>query len=265
MNGGVAENHDVRVFSVGSQLRCIVPLSGHNGTSLPGTLGDMADAPEPLSTPEPLSNRDLKVLVKAVLAREGGILGIVLVVAPTVVFFVVDTLTSLPTALIASLATAVVALGLQLIRRRTLRQAGAGFVIAGVSASVAALTGQAKGFFLFTTLGTGALSAVLFGTVLVGRPLAGRLLNRIVGGRPDWYRNRRALRVYSAITTTWAILNSLWFVLHVWAYLVNLTAGLAVMSVTGPILMAIALVASIVVARRVVHTEPEPEPAASAS
>lgn len=212
----------------------------------------MADA----ETPEPLSNKDLKVLVKTLLAREGGIVGIVLVIAPTVVFFLVDTLISLPAALIATLATAVAALGCQLIRRRPLRQAAAGFVIAAISASVAAFTGKAKGFFLFTTLGTGALSVVLFGSVLVGRPLAGRLLNRIVGGPPDWRQNRRQVRIYSAITMVWAILHTIWFMLHVWCYLANLTAGLALMSVTGPALILGALLAGVLVARRTVVRRP---------
>jgi hypothetical protein len=198
----------------------------------------------------------LKVLVKTLLAREGGIVGIVLVIAPTVAFFVVDTTISMQAALIATLATAVAALVCQLIRRRPVRQAVAGFAIAGISASVAAFTGKAKGFFLFTTLGTGVLSAALFITVLVGRPLAGRMLNRIVGGRPDWRENRRPLRVYSAITMTWAVLNTIWFTLHVWCYLANLTAGLAVMSVTGPPLILGALLGSVLVARRTVGRQP---------
>jgi hypothetical protein len=207
-------------------------------------------------TPEPLSNKDLKHLAKVMLAREGGVIGIVVAIAPTVVFFVVNALSSLRPALIAAVAAAAVAAGSQLIRRQPLRQAIVGLVVAGASASVAAFTGQAKGFFLITTLAGGGFSAVLFVTVLVGRPLAGGILNRIVGGRPDWHRNRRALRVYSAITLTWAILETVFFALHVWFYLANLTAGLAVLTVIGPLLIVVALAGSVLVARRVVGREP---------
>jgi hypothetical protein len=209
-------------------------------------------------TPEPLSNKDLKGLAKTMLARQGGIMGIVAAVAPTAVFFVVNTLSSMQPALIAAVAAAILALGLQLIRRQSLRQAIAGFVIAGASASVAAFTGQAKGFFLIGTLGTGAASVVLFATVLAGRPLAGRVLNRIAGGRPDWHQNRRPLRIYSAITLIWAILNTIYFMLHVWFYLANLTAALAVMAVTGPPLIVVALAGSVLVARRTAGRKPAP-------
>jgi Protein of unknown function (DUF3159) len=118
------------------------------------TFDDMADG----DTPEPLSNKDLKGLAKTMLARQGGIMGVVAAVATTSVFFVVSTLSSMQPALITAVAAAILALGLQLIRRQALRQAIAGFVIVGASASVAAFTGQAKGFFLIGTLGTGAAS-----------------------------------------------------------------------------------------------------------
>jgi intracellular septation protein A len=207
-------------------------------------------------TPEPLSNKDLKGLAKTMLAREGGITGIVVAVAPTLVFFVANTLSSLRPALVAAIATAVLALGWQLIRCRSLRQAIVGFVAAAVSASGAALTGQAKGFVLITTVAGGAFCAVLFGTVMVRRPLAGRVLNRIVGGRPNWHQNRRSLRVYSAITLVWAVLEAVHFILHVWFYLANVTAALAVLAVTGPPLIIMTLAFSILVARRAVGREP---------
>jgi intracellular septation protein A len=213
---------------------------------------DMID----VDAPKPMSNKDLKGLVKTMLAREGGIMGIVVAIAPTVMFFVVNALSSLQPALIAAVATAVAAMGVQLIRRQSLRQAIVGFVIAGASASVAAFTGQAKGFFLITTVAGGMFSAVLFVTVLIGRPLAGGVLNRIVGGRSDWRQNRRRVRVYSLITLTWGVQHTILFVLHVWFYLANLTAALAVMAVTGPPLIVVTLAASALVARRAVGREP---------
>jgi hypothetical protein len=220
----------------------------------PGTLGGVADA----DAPEALSNKDLKALAMMMLAREGGVVGIMMAVAPTVVFFVVNTLSSLRPALVASVAVAVLALCVQLIRRRPLRQAVAGFVLVGASASVAALTGQAKGYFLLGTVGTGAAAAGLILTVLVGRPLAGWVLNHVVHGQPDWRRNRRPLRVYSAITLAWGVLNAVFFGLHVWFYLVNLTAALAVMSVTGPPTVVLVLAASVLVARRAMPRDPAP-------
>jgi hypothetical protein len=220
-------------------------LSAYSQSAL-GKFNDMADDVD----------IDLKGLAKTMLARHGGVIGIVVTVAPAIAFILVDTLMSLPLALIAAAVAAIVALGLQLIRRQSPREAIAGFVIAGASASVAALTGQAKGFFLIGTLGTGAASAVLFATVLAGRPLAGRVLNRIAGGRPDWRQNRRPLRIYSAITLGWAILTAISFTLHVWFYLANLTAALAVMAVTGPFLILLALAGGVVVARRTAGRKP---------
>jgi hypothetical protein len=209
-------------------------------------------------TPKPLSNKDLKDLAKTMLAREGGITGIVLAVAPTVVFFVVNALSSLQPASIATVVTAVLTMGWQLIRHRPLRTTIIGLVVAGASVTIAALTGQAKGFFLITTAGIGVSSAMLFVTVLVGRPLAGGVLNRIVGGRPDWRRNRRQRRVYSGITLVWAILNTIYFALHVWFYLANLTAALAVMAVTNYPIVVVTLAGSLLAARRATSREAVP-------
>jgi Protein of unknown function (DUF3159) len=216
-----------------------------------GIVGDVTDN----DTREPLSNRELKELVKVMLAREGGITGIVVSVAPTVVFFVVNALSSLRPALITAVVTAVLAVGWQSIRRQPLRPAIVGFVIVAASAGVAAMVGQAKGFFLITTAAGGVLSAALFVSVLAGYPLAAVLLNRIAGGRSDWRRDRRRMRIYSVMTLVWGVVHGLWFALHVWFYLANLTGGLAALSVTGPPLIIGTLVVSAVVARRAVGRE----------
>jgi hypothetical protein len=59
-----------------------------------------------------------------------------------------------------------------------------------------------------------------------------------------------------AVAPIWGILSAVLFMLHVWFYLANLTAALAVMSVTGSSLIVVALAGSVLVARRAVGREP---------
>jgi hypothetical protein len=207
-----------------------------------------------------LSIKDLKALAKAFLAREGGVAGIVMAVAPTVVFFMVDALSSLQPALLAAVLTAVASLGVQLVRRRPLRQVIVGFVGVGASASVAAVTGQAKGFFLIGTVGGALFCAVLFVTVFVGRPLAGTVLDRVIGGRRDWRQDRRHLWVYSAITLVWAVQQVIWSALKAGFYLADLTGALAAMAVIGTPKVIVLFVGSAFVARRVIRRQPTPSP-----
>ena len=72
--------------------------------------------------------------------------------APTVAFVVANSLGGLTWAFIALAVAAPAAFGVRLARRESLRAALIGLLIAAGCALVAALTGEARGFFLVPTL-----------------------------------------------------------------------------------------------------------------
>jgi hypothetical protein len=133
--------------------------------------------------------------------RSGGWTGIAVAAAPTVAFVIANALGGLMLAFVALAVSAPAAFGVRLARRESLREALIGLVIAAGCALVAALTGEARGFFLVPTLLPGGCGLLFLGSVLIGRPLTGVAVNRLVGGPRDWRQQAPLRRVYTA--TTW--------------------------------------------------------------
>jgi Protein of unknown function (DUF3159) len=175
------------------------------------------------------------------LENAGGWTGIAVAAAPTVAFVIANTFGGLMWAFIALAVSAPVAFGVRLARRESLRAALIGLVIAAVCALVAALTGEARGFFLLPTLLPAGWTLLFLGSVLVGRPLTGVALNRLAGGPRDWRHNAPLRRVYTA--TTWAAAGICFvnFVLRVVLYITEQLAVLAAVEVaTVPVPFALA-------------------------
>jgi hypothetical protein len=136
----------------------------------------------------------------------GGWTGMVITAIPTVVFVAVNSLSSLRTALIAAVGSALLLSVYRLIRRQSTQQAITGLLGVVLAAAIAARTGEARGFFL---LGIGA--SLLYGSVcllslVVRRPLVG-VIWEYLDPSPEttpqraWYRRRELLVAYMWATT----------------------------------------------------------------
>jgi hypothetical protein len=110
--------------------------------------------------------------------------------APTLAFVAAYGADGLRTALVAATAAGVLVLACGLWARRYLQHATVGALLAVTCAAVAVGTGQARGFFLLPMLLPAASSAACLLSVLAGRPLAGLVANRVVGGPPHWRSHR---------------------------------------------------------------------------
>lgn len=162
------------------------------------------------------------------LERSGGRVGIVVATAPALVFVAANALDGLTWAFVALGGSATAAFGVRLARRESLRAALVGLLIAAGCALVAALIGEARGFFLVPTLLPAGWTLVFLGSVLVGRPLTGVALNRLAGGPRDWRRHAPVRRVYTV--STW-VAASICLVNFVVGGVLYLTEQLAVMAV----------------------------------
>jgi len=199
----------------------------------------------------------LSAALRRSLARSGGVTGILLAAAPTVAFVAADAAGGLTWAFIALAVTAPAVFGVRLARRESLRGALVGLAVAGVCALVAAVSGEARAFFLLPTLIPAALGLFFLGSVLVRRPLTGVLFNRLVGGPADWRDHASLLRVYSVTTLAGVALHALNLVLRGLAYLADQPAVLAALGIVAVPVFAVLAAVTLVAARRAI---PPPRP-----
>lgn len=172
--------------------------------------------------------------------------------APTIVFVAVNSAGSLTAAVIAAAATALAGFVYQLLRKKPLRNALIGPLIVAACATVAVVSGNAKGFFVVPGLITGIVVVVCAVTILVRRPLSGLLLNRISGGPPDWYARPRLRRVH--VITTWlcAAVDVVSMAATVVFYLTDNTVGLAAVHIANAPVFAVIVAVCVMRARRVI-------------
>lgn len=138
---------------------------------------DTSHSPPPIH-----DDGSLRSALRRSLARSGGPTGILVAAVPAVAFVATDALAGLGWAFVALVVSAPVVFGVRLARRESLRGALAGLGVAGVCAAIAAFSGEARAFFLLPTLIPAVAGVVFLGSVLVRRPIAGLLFNRLVGG-----------------------------------------------------------------------------------
>jgi hypothetical protein len=185
------------------------------------------------------------------LTQPGRLSGIIVTALPTVVFVVVNALASLYPGLIAAGLIAIGAFGWRMYRRQSLRQSLIGLLIVAACAGVAAVTGQARGFFLIPALIPFVVIAVCVGSVLAGRPLTGLVLNRVSGGPAEWREIPRLRRVYVISTLVCAAVNVVNATLQAVFYFANDPFVLAAAHIaTGPI-FAVIVAVTVLSARRV--------------
>jgi hypothetical protein len=184
------------------------------------------------------------------LTRMGGPSGLVVAALPTAVFVAACALTSVNPALLVTAITAALIFGWRTVRREPLRQAAVGLLVAAACIASTLVTGQARDFFLVPVLIPVVAIVACLGSVAVRRPLAGILLNRMVGGPARWPAQRRLARVYTVSTLVFAGVNVLNFSIQVALYRADRTGWLAVAHVLSPVLFGGVMVVTVVLARR---------------
>ncbi|WP_432542671.1 DUF3159 domain-containing protein [Kineococcus sp. SYSU DK002] len=184
------------------------------------------------------------------LERVGGPVGLASAAAPTVAFVVADAVAGLTPALVALSVTAAAACLVRLVRRESPAAAVAGLLVAAGCAAVAALTGEARGFFLPTTVLPVLFVLAHTGSLLAGRPLMGLVVNPLAGGPRTWRTHRPLRRLYTASTLVGVGLAGLNLAVRVAFYLADQPAALAVVQVVSSTVFALHFAVTLVLARR---------------
>ena len=195
------------------------------------------------------------------LERSGGWVGIAVAAAPAVAFVVANSLGGLTWAFIALAVAAPAAFGVRLARRESLRAALIGLLIAAGCALVAALTGEARGFFLVPTLLPAGWVLAFLGSVLVGRPLTGVALNRLARGPRDWRHHAPLRRVYTVTSLVAAGICFVNFALGGVLYMTGQLAAMAVMDVAVVPVPFVLAAFTVAAARRAVRRSAAVSPA----
>lgn len=206
------------------------------------------------------AKRDLRETYRTQLRTSiGGWSGTLITALPTVVFIIVNTVTTLRVAVVAAVATAAALAGYRLARKQSTQQALSGLLGVVIAAAIAARTGQARGYFLLG-IWTSFLYAVPFlASVLVRRPLIGLLWEFLDPAPPDpddpsrpWYRRRPLLRAYTIATLIGTALFLARGIVQATLYRDDATGWLAVARIAmGYPLYIVAVAAGYWVVRRV--------------
>lgn len=154
----------------------------------------------------------------ALLARAGGISGLVYTALPVTTFALTNTFAGLVPALIASLSAAVAVLTWQLVRRESTRPALFGFAGVAVGAAFALITGRAKDFYLPGIWMYLVMAIVFTVSVVVGRPLIGVVWAWMTGRDDGWRRVRRVRRAFDLVTVVMAVVSATRFAVQYYFY-----------------------------------------------
>lgn len=162
----------------------------------------------------------------------GGPRGLVESTLPVVVFTVlIATGRGLRTAVVASVAVAVVALVVRIAGRQPLNPAISGLFGVAIGAAIALYTGQAVNFFL-VGIARNALFAVGYALSAVFRwPLVGVFLGLVLGEQFHWRQVPARLRVYTLATWLWAGMFALRFAIQLPLYLQDRAGALGAVAV----------------------------------
>ncbi len=156
--------------------------------------------------------------IDGLLARAGGIRGLVYTALPVTTFAVVSPAAGLIPAIVAALSAAAAVLAWQVLRRESTRPAVLGFAGVGVCAAFAYVTGQAKDFYL-PGIWMYLVMAIVFTTsVLIRRPLVGVVWARVTGRDDTWRRVPRVRLAFDVVTITMAVVSWTRFLVQYYLY-----------------------------------------------
>lgn len=187
----------------------------------------------------------------------GGISGLIYSSLPVVVFVPVSTVFGLMPAILAALGVATLILVWRLARRETMQPAVSGFVGVGISALIAYMVGESKGYFLLGIWGSLLYAGLFAGSVLIRRPIVGYIWGFIKEHDSSWRRVRKALWAYDIATLIWVVVFLSRFVVQHYLYEMDQTGwlGFARIAMGWPltVLAALSMYFPIRVAQHAVH------------
>lgn len=168
------------------------------------------------------------------------------------VFLAANWLGGLRPAAVAAAVTALLVLAWRVRARRQIRHAVVGALLATACAAAAAWTGQARGFFLVPMVIPAVATAACLLSLAAGRPLAGLIANKIVGGPPGWRSHRALYRFYAVSTVVIAIVSFASLAAQVALYSWSNVAWLGILHIVmGPSWAAITALSLLLARRRV--------------
>lgn len=171
---------------------------------------------------------DPRTPLDALLARAGGISGLIYTALPVSTFAAANSALGLGPALSTSLVAAAVILGWQLVRREPIRPALLGVAGVVVGATFALVTGRAKDFYL-PGIWMSLVMAILFtGSLVIRRPLVGVVWAWLTGRGGTWRRIRRVRVAFDVATVVMATASWSRFVVQYYLYETDQATLLAV-------------------------------------
>ncbi|MET0450431.1 MAG: DUF3159 domain-containing protein [Mycobacterium sp.] len=195
------------------------------------------------------------------LEQMGGISGLIYSSLPVLVFVPVSTYFGLVPAIGAALGVAALILVWRLIRRDTLQPAISGFIGVGVSALIAYVVGESKGYFLLGIWSSLLYAAVFALSVLIRRPIVGYIWGWVNGGDKNWRRVRRAVVAFDVATFVWVLVFGARFLVQHRLYDEDQTGllGVARIAMGWPLTAVAALVTFLAIrtAQRALHAADE--------
>jgi hypothetical protein len=218
---------------------------------------DTADGAEPAQ----------KLNAHALLQQMGGISGLIYSSLPILVFVPVSSLAGLMPAIFAALGVATLILIWRLIRKESLQPAFSGFFAVGVSALIAYLVGESKGYFLLG-IWSSLLYAAVFGiSVLIRRPVVGYVWGWVNQHDRGWRKVRKAVFAFDVATVTWVVVFGARFVVQNHLYDADQTGllGIARIAMGWPLTGVAALVTYLAIrtAQRALHEQENAESAST--
>jgi hypothetical protein len=187
----------------------------------------------------------------------GGISGLIYSSLPVVVFVPVSTAFGLVPAIGAALGVATLILVWRLIRRESAQPAISGFFAVGISALIAYIVGESKGYFLLG-IWMSLFWAVVFGlSIVVRRPVVGYIWGWVNSHDRAWRGVRKAVVAFDLATVVWVLVFTSRFVVQQHLYDSDQTGwlGVARIAMGWPLTAVAALVTYLAIrsAQRALH------------
>ncbi|KUI20034.1 DUF3159 domain-containing protein [Mycobacterium sp. GA-2829] len=212
---------------------------------------------DPVTGTDESAEEDKPTGAQAILAQMGGVSGLIYSSLPVLVFVPVSSIAGLVPAIAAALGVAALILIWRLVRRDTVQPAISGFIGVGVSALIAYLIGESKGYFLLGIWMSLFWAAVFAVSVLVRRPVVGYIWGWINGHTDDWRQIRTAVRAFDLATLTWVAVFLSRFIVQRHLYDADQTGwlGFARIAMGWPLTACAALVTYLAIrsAQRALH------------
>jgi hypothetical protein len=210
---------------------------------------------------------DNKLSAQAILEQMGGMSGLIYSSLPVLVFVPVSSFFGMKWAIGAALGVATLILIWRLVRRETVQPAVSGFMAVGVSALIAWVVGESKGYFLLGIWSSLLYAGVFAISVLIRRPIVGYAWGWVNGRDRDWRSVRRAVRAFDVATLVWVLVFGARFVVQNRLYDEDQTGllGIARIAMGWPLTAVAALVTYLAIraAQRALHAADEIEATAS--